>query len=84
MPTTPPVKRKRYMISMLDMSTYRQSFIAESHEHALALADVDQERHGLDNWSEVSSSTEFEVIGEEPISGISNRQSPPNGGHNDA
>lgn len=84
MSTLPPAERKRYMVSMLDMSTYRQSFIAESQEHALALADVDQERHGLDNWNEVFSSTEFEVIGDAPISDMSNRQSPPNGGHNDA
>lgn len=70
MPMSPTAKRKRYVVSMLDMSTYRQAFVATSTEEALAMADVDQERHGLENWNEVASSTDFEIIDEEEPDGL--------------
>lgn len=63
-------ERKRYVVSMLDMSTYRQAFVAESSEQALAMADADQEQHGLENWSEVASSTDFEIIDEGDADGL--------------
>jgi len=65
-----PADKKRYVVSMLDMSTYRQAFVARSSEDALAMADVDQERNGLENWNEVASSTDFEIIDEGNADGL--------------
>ena len=49
MTNTNPANSKqltRYTVSMLDMTTYRRTFLAESDVEALAMADIDQEQNG--------------------------------------
>lgn len=65
--TSTTAEKMRYVVSMLDMSTYRQAFVTDSDVEALAMADIDQEQNGLENWNEVTSSTEFEIIDKEDI-----------------